>query len=136
MDSTSRSPDSQPKPVPARSGVERRRNPRYACVGFVEVVVNEAEFLFRGEIRDISSTGCYVSTNARQRMKRGQYVDVYFHIENDQVKCQARIIDLRPGKGVGLEFTELTERARRTIRSLIRRLEEAATENSKPAHTS
>ncbi len=122
------------KPVAKRGwrGAERRSHPRFACDGAAEVVVNNAEFLFRGEIRDISLSGCYVRSRARLRLHREQEVELYFNLDNEQVKCQARAMSIHAGKGAGFEFLPLTERAQRSIRALIRRFEEEA----KPAATS
>src|SRR5437660_7939877 len=46
------------------SGRDRRRNERFVFDGFAEVVSYRPEVLFRGAVRDISLTGCYVETRA------------------------------------------------------------------------
>ncbi len=54
----------------------RRRHARYQCRGFAEVIVDNACFLFRGSIRDISQTGCYIESQARLALKRGTEVEL------------------------------------------------------------
>lgn len=122
MEQSSTRVEEASKPAVARA--ERRRHPRYVCEGFVEAIVNEAEFLFRGEIHDLSRSGCFIRTRARLRVQPGQQVDLFFTIQNDQIKCQARVANLHAGKGVGLEFIVVSERAQKTIRALVRRFEE------------
>jgi hypothetical protein len=110
--------------APVWQGAERRRHARFDCQGAAEVVVNDAEFLFRGEIRNLSLSGCYVRSRARLRLSREQEVELYFNLGNEQVKCRARVMSLHAGKGAGFEFLSLSDRAQRSIRSLIRKLEE------------
>lgn len=105
-------------------GHERRKHARFACEGAAEVIVHDAEFLFRGEICDLSLSGCFVRSRARLRLRRNQEVEIYFSLENEQVKCSARVMSLHPGKGVGFEFLPMTDRGLRSLRALIRKLEE------------
>ncbi|HVZ83364.1 MAG TPA: PilZ domain-containing protein [Terracidiphilus sp.] len=116
----------EPDSGPEHGGPERRRNPRYACSGPVEVGVFDAEFLFRGEVRDLSLTGCYVQTRARLRLRPDTEVELRFSLEGENVRCLARVKSLRPGVGAGFEFQEFDERSKKAILRLIRALEEAA----------
>ena len=63
------------------SGKERRKQERFGCDGFAEVIVGDAEFLFRGAIQDISLSGCYIRSRARLRLHRGAEVDLHFSSE-------------------------------------------------------
>jgi hypothetical protein len=85
-------------------GMERRLCPRFPCAGFAEVIAIEIGFLFRGEIRDISRTGCYISTCLRLNLQPFSEVDVLFRLNKHEYRLLARVILVRQGKGVGLEF--------------------------------
>jgi hypothetical protein len=86
------------------SGRDRRLSDRVGCNGFADAFVIETGYLFRGEIRDISETGCYIMTNARLQLERLTEVDLVFVLNNRKYQTRARVIKIRPKKGVGLEF--------------------------------
>ncbi|MGA2834071.1 MAG: PilZ domain-containing protein [Terracidiphilus sp.] len=86
------------------SGADRRLSRRFACDGFAEIYAFEAGFLFRGTIRDISQTGCYVMTKFALKLEILSEVDVLLILKNYEYRIRARVRNFRPGKGVGLEF--------------------------------
>src|SRR5215469_872490 len=98
---------------------ERRRNERFACDGSAEVVSFHPELLFRGAVKDISLTGCYVETRARLNLKRNAEIEVRFTANGQQLSSLARVMEIRPGKGVGVEFVPGDPRMDRRFRRLI-----------------
>jgi hypothetical protein len=104
------------------SGRERRRHQRFACEGFAEVVSFSPEVLFRGEVRDISLTGCYVATRARLNLKRFAEIELRFSAHGQQVSLLARVMDVRPGRGLGVEFLPGDARTNKRLLDLIERL--------------
>jgi hypothetical protein len=84
--------------------MDRRHSQRFDCAGTAEAYAADPCYLFRGEIRDISETGCYVMTKARLRLARNTEVDVLFMLSNRNHHASARVMNYRPGQGVGLEF--------------------------------
>lgn len=83
---------------------ERRRFRRYPCQGAAEAVVLFSESLFRGEIRDISMSGCFIKTKAHLHVDRFSQIDLRFEMNDCQYHTKARVMDIRPGCGVGMEF--------------------------------
>ncbi len=124
MDELGTTAETTPESEAPRS--ERRRNPRFACNGPIEVGVFDAEFLFRGEIRDLSLAGCYVRTRARLRLRRGAEVELRFTLAKEQVKCLARVTNVRAGAGAGFQFVDLEEKPRKAIERSIEMLAGAA----------
>lgn len=110
------------KSTPKREGAERRRQKRFECQGHAEVIVAEAEFLFRGEIRDLSLSGCFVATRARLRIGPGMQVLLGFMVAGQKVKCEAVVRSLRAGKGAGFEFLASDEPTRKALTRLIAQL--------------
>ena len=104
------------------SGRERRRSRRYLCNGLAEVMVVYPESLFRGEIRDISLNGCFVITKARVHLERLAEAEIRFKLNNRQFRARARVMNVRPGDGVGIEFSFPNEQAEEQVRSLIQEL--------------
>jgi hypothetical protein len=85
-------------------GKERRRGRRFPCEGFAEAVVIHPESLLRGEVRDISETGCFLATRAHLHVERLTEIDLRFVINEIHCHTLARVMDVRVGKGVGIEF--------------------------------
>lgn len=109
------------------TGKERRRHERFACDGLAEVVVFDSEVLFRGEIRDISLTGCYIATRAQLNLKRFAEVELRFSANGQRLSSLARVMDVRPGKGVGIEFVSGDPRMDQRFHQLLERLRGPAT---------
>jgi hypothetical protein len=101
---------------------ERRKHTRYQCQGFAEVLVANACFLFRGDIRDISRTGCYIDSQARLGLKRGTEVELLFNIQGDQFTLPARIMIVRPAGGAGFEFLDGDPKTRKRLDGLLDKL--------------
>ena len=85
-------------------GAERRLERRFDCNGFAEVYAFEAGLLFRGTIRDISQTGCYILTKFGLKLEPLTEVDVLLILKNYEYRIPALVRNVRPGRGVGLEF--------------------------------
>ena len=109
------------------SGSELRRSRRLGCKGFAEAFVPGSGYLFRGEIRDISLTGCYIRTSARLNLRHSTAVDLRFTLKNSHFRVAARAMDVRPGKGVGLEFIFPGSQPPDWLKNLIKELSLAAT---------
>ena len=104
------------------TGKERRRHERFACDGFAEVVAFRPEVLFRGEVKDISETGCYVATRALLKLKRFSKIELRFTANGQQMSSLARVMDVRAGKGVGVEFLPGDPRMNKRFRELMEQL--------------
>jgi hypothetical protein len=106
----------------AVSRSERRRCPRYSCHGSAEAMVLFPEFLFRGEILDISLKGCFLKTKSHAPMDRYSRVDLRFSVNGNQYRTLARVMGVRSGNGVGVEFYFDSQRAEAAFRDLVRSL--------------
>jgi len=127
------------------ASVERRSGKRQVCRGFAEVVQEDAPFLFRGTILELSPSGCYLESSARLMLDPGASVELKFSMNQQELLIPARIVAIRPGEGAGFEFfdVELDLQARlakllgkldpSTERAGARRLVTASVENSPAA---
>jgi hypothetical protein len=97
---------------------ERRRSRRYSCSGFAEVLVMRPESLVRGEVRDISQTGCRILTKAYMHVERRSQVDIRFMLNGHHYHTSARVMAILPGAGVGLEFAHPNENIRESFANL------------------
>ncbi|MGA3159652.1 MAG: PilZ domain-containing protein [Terracidiphilus sp.] len=123
---------SEPQTGDRTEGKERRRSRRHNCEGFAEAWVLNPESLFRGEIRDISQSGCFIRSKARLSLVRHTIVDLRFTIMNGHYRAATRVINIRPGKGVGLEFIFPDSQPAEWLKNLLEKLSAAAVPPPKP----
>jgi hypothetical protein len=112
--------------VEEAGGKERRLSRRHECEGFAEGWVSKPGSLFRGEIRDISLTGCFIATKARLNLARYAAVDLRFRLKGQQYRSMARAMDVRQGRGVGLEFLFPNSQPPEWLKNLLQAFSEAA----------
>ena len=110
----------------APQGAERRRHKRFPCEGYAEVVCCHPAVLFRGRIRDISLTGCFIETAARLQLQRMTKVEVRFTASGRHISSPARIMDVRPGRGAGFEFLPGDGGMQERFLKLLESLQQAA----------
>ncbi len=114
-----------PEPPAAPSGRERRKHERAACDGFAEVVIDGAGLMFRGRIKDLSPTGCFIETRARLRLDIGAAAELAFSVNDRHFKAVAEVKGMRGGVGVGFEILFLIAESRQPsdLLALIQKLE-------------
>jgi len=114
-----------PESIPASTGRERRKHERAVCDGFAEVVIDGASLMFRGRIKDLSPTGCYIETRARLRLDVGTAAELCFNVNDRAFKAVAEVRVIRPGVGVGFEILFLVAESREPsdLLALIQKLE-------------
>ena len=104
------------------AGRERRRHTRFPCDGFAEVFAFRSKALFRGRLKDISHSGCFVLTRAHLNLPRLAEVEIRFAAHEHKFKVLARVTDVRPGKGAGINFVSEDPRLDQTFHNMIERL--------------
>ncbi|MFZ0336254.1 MAG: PilZ domain-containing protein [Candidatus Acidiferrales bacterium] len=99
------------------SGAERRRHKRYPCKAAVKITWGQVSLEAR--LRDISASGMYLET-PEPLWARAQFSAVLMLPEVIRVECIVRRVDA--GKGMVVEFTELTQETKMNITHLIWKL--------------
>jgi hypothetical protein len=107
------------------SASDRRRRPRHLCEAMATATVVRPELLFRGTVRNISEGGCYFETQARVSLHPGEEIDLRFNLNDLRYRTRARVRNMVPGRGMGLEFAFADARSEESIRSLVRALNTA-----------
>ena len=115
--------------APGDTQAERRRSPRYQCHGTAEAMVLFPETLLRGEIRDISLSGCFLETRAHLRLDRYSKVDLRFQVNDNHYRTVARVMGVRTGVGLGMEFFFDSPRDEAAFKNLVRALSRFADVN-------
>ena len=107
----------------AKAPSDRRRHTRYAVDGDAEVLVADGSQIFRGNILDISLSGCFIETKARLRVPAGAPVEMVFRANGVMLRTAATVRVVRVGKGAGFLFDNLSERMQAELQSLIEALD-------------
>ncbi len=87
--------------------------------------------MFRGQLRDISPNGCFLMTKANLHMERYSEVDLRFTFNKIGYRTMALVMNIRPGKGVGLEFSFDDPETEASFRALIEKI--TAAQPTEPA---
>jgi PilZ domain-containing protein len=98
---------------------ERRHSVRICCTGFAEGVSANPTQLFRGEIRNVSETGCFISLRVAVKLLPGTYVELRFRMGSAQYRALARVVEAIPSNGIRMRFVAIdpafTDRMRQIL---------------------
>ena len=114
------------KVVPELDAIERRRDRRFECEGNAEVVVFERPFLFRGKMRNLSQTGCFIETPVKLKLQPLAEVELRLVARGQQLVSRARVMGFQRKKGVGLRFVDSDTRKEEPFSILMEQLNTAA----------
>lgn len=104
-------------------GRERRKQRRFACSGQAEVLELESRCFYRGEIKDLSLTGCYVTTgNAELELDPHADIHLCLSVNGDPLDTRARVIMVRPDSGAAFQFLPIEPEMRAALLMLINKL--------------
>ena len=97
--------------------IERRKAPRYACSGRIEMQVQGANYRIGGTLADISLHGCYVEMNSTYP------VDTMLNLELDVISMKIKLTGIvrasYPFLGMGISFGEIEGKARTQLQDLM-----------------
>ena len=103
----------------------RRRHERYCCQGQAEGFLPLGGLLLRGGILNLSFSGCFIAAPTIS-LERGTHVEVCFVTRQMQFRVAGIIAVLRPRRGAGIVFQNLSPRAAQQLSDLIHELKDAA----------
>jgi len=105
------------------SGRERRKQQRYSCNGPAEVLELESRCFYRGEIKDLSLTGCYVTTgDAELELDPRADVQLCLYVNGSPIETPARVIMVRRDSGAAFQFLPIDPEMRAALLTLIGKL--------------
>jgi hypothetical protein len=103
-------------------GFERRKQPRFECGGPAEVMATDSGSLYRGEIKDLSLTGCYIMSRSQLELDQHTDVRLCLCVNGDPLNTPARVILVRPESGAAFEFLPIDPEMRAALLTLIQKL--------------
>jgi hypothetical protein len=98
----------------------KRFSSRLDTTGNVYVYWSSAGYYDTSRVRDLSSGGLFVQT--RKSRAVGAKTNLHFLVEEGQIRAEAVVRHVKPGRGLGLEFTAVLEEDRRRLAELMKRL--------------
>jgi len=98
----------------------RRSSSRIGTAGAVYVCWGSDAYDDTSQVRDLSSGGLFVLTQASKAV--GAKTNLHFLVEEGQIRAEAVVRHVKPGRGLGLKFTAVHEEDRRHLADLMKRL--------------
>jgi|SRR6185437_6247978 len=104
-------------------------NPRYRLAVRSAILRKVSEQSVAGEILDLSASGCFIKL--RTDLKSDEPVRLQFEVFKTTIECDGVVVwksesTVTHPKGVGVKFTDLSRRDRRSLRLITKRLKEIA----------
>jgi hypothetical protein len=104
-------------------GRERRRHHRFPCSGPAEFWSLECRSFYKGEVKDVSLAGCYISTgDAALELAAHDNVQLCLRINGELLETPARMILARTNSGVAFEFLPVDPGMRAALLTILQNL--------------
>ena len=100
----------------------RRFNSRIHIPNDVDVCWGSVSYDDTSQVRDLGPRGLFVLTHMTKAV--GAYANLHFLVKEGQIKSEAVVRHVKPGRGLGLEFTTVREEDRQRLADLLKRLRE------------
>jgi hypothetical protein len=115
------SPDHKASASPNGGGStsDRRRSVRIVCTGFAEGISTGPSQLFRGEIWNISDSGCFISTRAAVAPATGTVIELRFKFGGAAYTALARVVEALPSSGIRIRFVAIEPRFSEHMRRIL-----------------
>lgn len=89
---------------------ECRGAPRFRSSGAAEIAVPGAAASYRGQLRDLSLTGCRILMSSPTDLAKSTAVEVLLDIDGLKVRLPAQVVRNKKDEGVSLRFGSLSLR--------------------------
>ena len=99
---------------------ERRQHRRVPCKLGAELYMQDSEALVRVDVRNISVGGCFVEMPTLPADKARLKIIVW--VGHNKLAMEGVVASRRPGFGISIKFTEMTEEVRQQLQGFIESL--------------
>jgi len=99
---------------------QQRRSPRYPCQGSVQLREIHTGTSTWATFSDISLHGCYVEAAAGYAS--GSVLALTIEVNGFRLEAKGEVRGAYPGLGMGISFTEVSDKDRERLRALVRSL--------------
>ena len=103
---------------------ERRRQPRYLCLGQVKLI-RLPGIVWTGRILDLSLGGCLIEIRTLVYVSRGSVVELTVHTRGTALRMLGKVTfgGRLPSGRIGISFTRLSNAGQRQLTELIAEME-------------
>ncbi|HEY1265410.1 MAG TPA: PilZ domain-containing protein [Terriglobales bacterium] len=101
-----------------RQGGERRENARLKCVISVQLQPEGESAPIWGKAVDMSLGGCFVEMPIP--LPKGTRLKIGIWINDNKLRASGRVVSSRPGFGIGVQFTELSQMDAGQLRDFLK----------------
>jgi len=115
----------QPQEAAARPATERRRSPRYKCVGSAEIIHPDTNMRTWGTLTDISLRGCYVEINSTLPVE--SKIELVLESQSVRFRAQGIVRISYPFLGMGILINKIEPDQRKLLEDLLAVLARATT---------
>ena len=98
---------------------ERRENQRYPVEGWAEVMMMDGTMMVRGQITDISATGCFIESHGAFDLPLNCSVEMTFRINGVEFRPEGVTRVVKSGLGAGFLFLKMNSKLVMQLESLI-----------------
>jgi len=98
---------------------DRRENHRYPVEGWAEVMMMDGTMMLRGQITDISATGCFIESRGAFDLPLNCSVEMTFRINGVEFRPEGVTRVVKSGVGAGFLFLKMNSKLVLQLESLI-----------------
>src|SRR6267143_3764191 len=98
----------------------RRSSSRIGTTGALYACWGSERYDDTSQVRDLSSGGLFVLTQESKPV--GAKANLHFLVEEGQIRAEAVVRHVKPGRGLGLQFISVREEDRPRLAGLMKRL--------------
>jgi hypothetical protein len=102
-----------------QSDQDRRESQRYPVEGWAEVMMMDGTMMVRGQITDISSTGCFIESRGAFDLPLNCSVEMTFRINGVEFRPEGVTRVVKSGIGAGFLFLKMNSKLVMQLESLI-----------------
>ncbi|HUK26293.1 MAG TPA: PilZ domain-containing protein [Terriglobales bacterium] len=95
------------KPQGIAAGADRRQHPRLKCTNSVQLQPEGQPAPIWLKALDLSSGGCFIEMP--MPLKQGTKVKIGLWVNENKLWLSGKVVNSRPGFGIGVQFTEVSE---------------------------
>lgn len=99
---------------------ERRSSPRFKCMNSVELHPDGQTSQIWGKAVELGEGGCFIEMPIP--LKQGTKLKMALWIQETKLWMRAKIISSRPGFGIGVQFTEVSDADKQTLKTFLKSL--------------
>ncbi|WP_263382970.1 PilZ domain-containing protein [Granulicella arctica] len=99
---------------------DRRENQRFPVEGWAEVMTMDGTMMLRGQITDISATGCFIESHGSFDLPMNSAVEMTFRIQGKEFRPEGVTRVVKSGEGAGFSFLKMNSKLELQIEALIK----------------